>query len=316
MTVQFRIRGLLLGAALALAPAAAFATERNAPVVEIDLSPEQAGRVRAEPVPAAVALIPADFKFATPGKLTVASVPGHLPFAAYATDTRTSVGAEPDVAQLLADSLGLELELIAVAWADWPLGLISGKYDAVVHNVTVTEERKDKFDFATYRQDLIGFYVANDSGILKIEKPADVAGLKVAVGASTNQEQILLRWIEENKAAGLPDTQVLYYDDPAVLDLALQSGRIDAYFHPNAVQAFKARTVGRTRLVGVFSGGYPETAEIAVAARKGSGIAPAFAAALNAQIANGDYLLALKRWGLEAEAVTESRVNPPGLPRK
>ena len=124
--------------------------------------------MRAQVVPEAVALIPADFRFVTPGKLTVASVPGHLPFAAYATDTKTSVGAEPDIAQLVADSLGLELELVPVAWADWPLGVTSGKYDAVIHNVTVTEERKDKFDFATYRQDLIGFYVANDSKVLKI----------------------------------------------------------------------------------------------------------------------------------------------------
>lgn len=311
MTLQTFARGFVLAAFL---PFAAFAAD--APVVEIDLSPEQAGRVRAEAVPEAVALIPADFKFAVPGKLTVGSVPGHLPFAAYATDTKTSVGAEPDIAQLVADSLGLELNLVPIAWADWPLGLTSGRFDAVIHNVTVTEERKDKYDFATYRTDLLGFYVAENSPIQKIDSAPDVAGLKVAVGAGTNQEQILLRWIEQNKAAGLADTEILYFDDQAVLDLALQSGRLDAYLHPNAIQAFKSRTQGGTRRAGTLSGGFPETAEIAVAARKGSGIATAFAAALNAQIANGNYLLALQRWGLEAEALTESRVNPPGLPRK
>jgi polar amino acid transport system substrate-binding protein len=38
---------------------------------------------------------------------------------------------------------------VSIAWADWPLGLTSGKFDAVISNVTVTEERKLKFDFST-----------------------------------------------------------------------------------------------------------------------------------------------------------------------
>ncbi|MFT3688313.1 ABC transporter substrate-binding protein [Paenirhodobacter sp.] len=302
-------RGALLAAALLLGPAA-FAAEPG-----VDLSPEQPGRIRAEKVQAAIDLLPADTKWVNPGKFTVASVPNRLPFAVYATDTKTPVGGEPDIAQLVADSLGLELELVPVAWADWPLGVTSGKYDAAIHNITVTEERKEKFDFATYRTDLIGWYVAKDSPIQKIEKAEDIAGLKVSVVAGTNQEQILLRWIEENKAKGLADTEILYFDDEAVEDLALASGRLDAYLGPNATSAFKAAREGKRRNVGTLSGGWPETAEIAVTLKKGSGLAPAIAAALNAQIANGNYGKALDRWNLSAEAITESRVNPPGLPK-
>ncbi|HEY5819081.1 MAG TPA: ABC transporter substrate-binding protein [Mesorhizobium sp.] len=281
----------------------------------IDLSPEQAGRVHAEKVPEAIALIPAGHKFVTQGKLTVASIPGNLPFAVYANDTKTSVGSEPDIAQLVADSLGLELELVPIAWADWPLGLESGRFDAAIANITVTEQRKDKFDFSTYRNDLLGFYVANDSKIQSITKPEDVAGLKVIVGAGTNQEQILVRWIEANKAKSLPDTEIQYYDDVPLQDLALQSGRADAYLGPNAISAIKAAGEKKTRLVGAFSGGWPETAEIAVATKKGAGIAEAITAALNAQIKNGNYAKALARWSLSAEAIQESRFNPPGLPR-
>ncbi|MCX8999655.1 ABC transporter substrate-binding protein [Rhizobiaceae bacterium BDR2-2] len=283
---------------------------------ETDLSPEQAGRVRAEKVEEAIALIPKDFKFNTPGKLTVASVPGRLPFATYATDTKTPVGGEPDLAQLVADSLGLELQLIPVAWADWPLGLTSGRFDAVIHNVTVTEERKEKFDFSSYRNDLLGFYVPLDSKVTSIAKPEDVAGLKVIVSAGTNQEQILVRWVEANKAKGLADTEIQYYDDEAVLDTALLSGRADAYLGPNATSAYKAAHQKNTRLVGTFSGGWPETAEIAVATKKDSGLAEAITAALNAQIKNGNYARTLERWNLTAEAITESRTNPPGLPKQ
>lgn len=105
----------------------------------------------------AIKLLPAGHKFIADGKLTVATVPFRLPLVDYASDTKTPIGVEPDIAQLVADSLGLELQLVPIAWADWPLGLSSGKYDAVTSNITVTEERKQKFDFSSYRNDLLGF---------------------------------------------------------------------------------------------------------------------------------------------------------------
>lgn len=302
-------RRLVLAGLTALLPFTALAAD-------VDLSPEQPGRIRVEPVQEAIDLLPDDYKWVSEGRFTVGSVPNRLPFAVYATDTKTPVGAEPDIAQLVADSLGLELELVAVAWADWPLGVASGKYDAAIHNITVTEERKEKFDFSTYRNDLIGFYVAAGSPIQSIEKREDIAGLKGSVSSGTNQEEILLRWIEENKAAGLADTEVSYFDDEVVQDLALESGRIDFYLGPNATSAFKAAKDGKIRLVGTLSGGFPDTAEIAVTTRKGAGLAEAVTAALNAQIQNGNYAKVLDRWGLTAEAITESRTNPPGLPKK
>jgi len=280
-----------------------------------DLSPAQASRPRSQPVPEALKLLGPKAKFLKDGVLVVATTVGVLPFGDYATDNKTLVGNAPDIAQLIADALGRKLELISVAWADWPLGLQSGKYDLVVSNVTVTEERKEKFDFSTYRNDQLGVYVKSDSKIKSIKDAKDLAGLRVIVASATNQEQILLRWNQQNVAAGLKPVEFQSYDDPVVLRLALQSGRADAHFAPNGWAAFEARD-GKTRLVGTFPGGYPLTAEIAAASRKGSGLAEAVTAALNAQIKNGNYAKALSRWSLESEAITESRTNPPGLPKK
>ena len=281
-----------------------------------DLSPEQKGRPRAEKVPEAIAAIAKDFKFANDGALTVATTPFELPLDAYATDTKTAIGNEPDIAQLIADSLGLKLELVPVAWPDWPLGLASGKFDAVISNVTVTEARKEKFDFSTYRHDVLGFYVKADNKTIEaISEPKDVAGLKVIVSSGTNQEQILLNWAKKNKEAGLQPTEIQYYDDSAVRHLAIESGRADADLEPNATEAFYAVQNGKTRLVGVVSGGWPLTAEIAVTTKKGSGLADAITLALNAQIKNGNYAKVLERWGLTAEHIDQSRTNPPGLPK-
>jgi polar amino acid transport system substrate-binding protein len=283
---------------------------------ELDLSPEQKGRPRAEKVEAAVAAIPKGTHLVKDGVLTVATVVGSLPLGTLANDTKTPIGNEPDIAQLVADSLGLKLELVSVAWPDWPLGLTSGKFDAVISNVTVTEARKEKFDFSTYRQDVLGFYVKSDNTkITSVKEPKDVAGLKVIVSSGTNQEQILLNWIEQNKKAGLAPTEVQYYDDKAVRQLAIQSGRADLDLEPNAFEAFNAAQTGKTKLVGLLNGGWPLSAEIAVATRKGAGLAEPISIAINAQIKNGNYGKVLTRWGLTSEGITESRANPPGLPK-
>ncbi|MBB5575671.1 ABC-type amino acid transport substrate-binding protein [Rhizobium paranaense] len=83
-----------------------------------DLSPEQPGRIHVGRDGTAVAAIPKNFKFVTPGTLTVAVAPGGPPLATYATDAKTVVGADPDIAYAIADSLGLKLELVPVAWID------------------------------------------------------------------------------------------------------------------------------------------------------------------------------------------------------
>ena len=48
---------------------------------------------------------------------------------------------------------------------------------------------------------------------------------------------------------------------------------------------------------------------------KDTGLAEAFAEAINHTIENGTYQQVLDRWNLASEAVATSEVNPPGLPK-
>ena len=304
---KYVVAGVLTAVAMSWTPANA--------AEKFNLSPDTSNRVRAEKDEAAIKAIVPGFKFVNPGKFTVAINPGDPPLATYATDAKTIVGSDADIAQVVADSLGLQLEVVPVAWEDWPLGVSSGKYDAVISNVTVTEARKEKFDFSTYRKDVLGFYVKADSKITSIKDPKDVAGLKVITSAGTNQEKIILEWDRQNVAAGLKPIEVQYYDDRAAADLALQSGRADVEFNPNATQAYKAAINGTRKLVGTVSGGWPLTAEIAVTTKKGAGLADAVTLALNDLIKNGKYGEVLKHWSLTAEGIDQSKTNPAGLPK-
>lgn len=280
-----------------------------------DLSPEQPGRPRAKPNPAAIAAIAKDYKFVEPGVFTVATNPSTPPLSTYATDSKTLVGADPDIAQLIADGLGLTLKLVPTPWADWPLGVISGKYDAAISNIGVTEQRKEKFDFSTYRAGLHGFFVKADSRVEKIAEPKDAAGLRVVLGAGTNQERILLAWSKQNVAAGLKPLELITFDDEANRLLALSSGRADVIVQPHAQLLFIQQRDKNIRRVGVLSAGWPERSDVAVATRKGAGIAEAITIALDGAYRDGGFDAVLKRWGVEEERLDKPQTNPRGLPK-
>jgi len=259
---------------------------------------------------AAIAKIPANYRFVEPGTLTVAiSALNSPPLALLASDNRTRIGSDPDIARLLASSLGLKLKLVPTAWEEWPLGITSGRYDVALVNIAVTEARKQKFDFATYRADSLAFSVKATSPIKAISGPADLAGRRVIVGSGTNQERILLRWNEENRAAGREAAKPVYLTDDASGNLYIQSGRADVVFGPQSVAAYKAALNGKTKVVGLG----PKKTWVATTSKKGTGLVLALQAAINGAIARGEYQQVLARWGEQGEGVDTSQVNPPGV---
>ncbi|GHE08618.1 ABC transporter substrate-binding protein [Streptomyces alanosinicus] len=255
------------------------------------------------------------------GKLTigVGALPaGFAPLAFVGSDQKTLTGTEPDLGRLVAAVLGLKPEISDFTWENLFVGIDSGKVDVAFSNVTDTEERKKKYEFASYRKDNLGFEVPRSSTWNFDGDYARLAGLTVAVGSGTNQEKILLEWQKKLRSQGKRLT-VTYYPDRNATYLALDSGRIDAFFGPNPGIAYNvARTAGTpkaTRGAGTFSGA-GETLQglIAAAARKDSGLAKPIAAAVDHLIENGQYAKWLAAYHLSDEAVARSEVNPPGLP--
>lgn len=307
MRLPVALLALAVGAAIALPGLAA-----QQPV--FDLSPQQP-HIDIKTNAAAIAQIPPGFKFVEPKTFTVAIAGASgPPLALLASDDKTTIGSEADTARLIADSLGLTLKVVQTSWEDWPLGVTSGRYDAVLSNVTVTESRKKRFDFVTYRQDVLGFYVKESNPVTRIQEAKDIAGLRIVVGSGTNQEKVLLAWNEANEKAGLEPATLLYYDDQASATLALQSGRVDSIFAPNSLLAYVAATRGGIKRVGLVNGGWPLQADIAVTLRKGNGLVTPIQTALQGAIAGGQYAAVLQRWGLDAERIDQSQINPPGLP--
>nr|WP_296773162.1 ABC transporter substrate-binding protein [Rhodococcus sp. (in: high G+C Gram-positive bacteria)] len=283
--------------------------------VTYDLSPEQASRIRVDKVDDIAAKVPQAIR--DRGTLLGTGTPGTLPpLGFYATDDKTVAGSEIDIAWLVADTLGLNYERQSGDWAQNFVQIDSGGADVFISNVTVTEERKDKYDFATYRLDNLAFEAKKDSG-WTVGGRKDVAGKKIGVSSGTNQEQLLVDWNAQNVAEGLAPTEIAYYQNASDYYLALGSGRIDAYLGPNPSAVYHASSTGESEVIGTFSGaGDALQGEIAVLTKKDNGLIEPIQEALNHVIEDGSYEKVLEKWGLQSEAVTESVINPPGLPRK
>jgi polar amino acid transport system substrate-binding protein len=292
---------------------AAGAAAGGAPATVND-SPDQKRIVPAE-VEAVAALLPADVRAS--GKLIVgvgAAGAGFPPLAFTATDNKTLIGNEPDIAVAIAGILGLQPQLENTSWENLFVGLDSGKYQLGASNITVTEERKQKYDFVTYRLDNLAFEAKKGAG-WTVTGPRDVAGKKVAVGSGTNQEKILVEWSKEAQKEGLKPVDIKYYQTNQAVHLALGSGQIDAYLGPNPGAAYHVAVAGETEIIGTYSGaGANLQGKIALTTKKDNGLVKAYAAAVDELIRSGDYAKILARWNLANEAVTAAEVNPPGLP--
>ncbi|MBD0736018.1 transporter substrate-binding domain-containing protein [Streptomyces sp. CBMA29] len=243
---------------------------------------------------------------------------GSPPIGYVGADQKTITGSEPDLGRLIAAVLGLKPVLSNATWDNLFVGIDSGKTDVGFSNITDTEQRKEKYDFASYRQDNLGFEVKKSDTWNFDGTYRSLAGKTVAVGAGTNQEKILLTWQSELKADGKKLT-IKYFQDSNSTYLALGSGRIDAYFAPNPSIAYHGtQTAGSpnaTRGAGKFSGaGASLQGLICATAKKDSGLAKPLADAINHLIKNGQYAQWLAAWNLANEAVPASLVNPPGLP--
>lgn len=255
------------------------------------------------------------------GKLVIgigALPAGFPPLAFTGDDQKTLTGAEPDLGRLVAAVFGLDPVIKNSTWDNLFVGIDSGATNAGFSNITDTEQRKEKYDFASYRQDNLGFEVLKDSAWNFDGDYENLADQTVAVSAGTNQEKLLLEWQTKLKAEG-KKLEIKYYPDANSTYLALNSGKIDASFGPNPGIAYHAlqdaKSANPTRAAGTFSGA-GETLQglIAATTKKDSGLAKPLAAAINYLIDNGQYAKWLEAYNLSNEAVAKSEINPPGLP--
>lgn len=81
------------------------------------------------------------------GTLTVAMEGTWAPWT-YHDENDKLVGFDVEVAQKIAEKLGVEVTFVEGEWDGLFAGLDSGRYDMVVNGVEITDERAEKYDFS------------------------------------------------------------------------------------------------------------------------------------------------------------------------
>ena len=122
-------------------------------------------------------------KTAQKGKLIMATNASFPPYEFIADDGSTVTGIDAEIAQLIADELGLELVIEDMEFASILSAVQTGKADIGLAGMTVTEDRLKNVNFtSTYAQGVQVVIVPENSSIKSID---DLAGKKIGVQEST-----------------------------------------------------------------------------------------------------------------------------------
>jgi polar amino acid transport system substrate-binding protein len=234
------------------------------------------------------------------GVLQVGSDISYAPIEFFEEGTQNAAGLDVDLADALAEELGVRAEFINTGF-DGIIGALNvSRFDVLISAMTVTEERQKEIDFIPYFAAGTDILVAqgNPKNIKTIE---DLSGLTVGVQIGTIQVDQLKAANDTLKAAGKPEISVLTFDQNPLAVEQLRTGRADAVIADSPVVANEARlSDGKLEALGLAV----EAAPYGIGVRKGSTqLKAAIEGALQKLIANGKYKAILIEWGLEGGAI-------------
>ena len=229
-----KITALLLGAAMALSLAACGSP---ASVSESTASSEAASSEAASTE--ATAETAGELTTVTPGTLTMSTNAAFPPYEMTADDGSFE-GIDIEVAQAIADKLGLKLQVDDMDFDAALLAAQTGKSDMIMAGVTVTEDRLTVMDFSdTYASGIQVVIVPEDSDITSID---DLVGKAIGVQRGTTGDLYCSDTVENG---GFGAENVTPYPDGLTAVQALMNGQVDCVVIDNApAQEFVAANPG------------------------------------------------------------------------
>lgn len=214
-------------------------------------------------------------------------------------------GLEIDIASKIAETLGVDVEFTPVTAATRGELLDSGDIDCVLATFTITEERKESWDFTVpYYTDYVTVLVEKSSGITSL---ADMTGKTVGVSSGSTSARSLTAALIENgiidgsaydsatfdPATWTQDISFRQYDDYPTISIALSAGEVDAFCVDKSILAIYL-TESRSYIAEEFA---PQ--DYGIATKKGSGFSTMCNDLIEAWLADGTIAGFIAGYGLE-----------------
>ncbi len=215
-------------------------------------------------------------------------------------------GLEIDLANMIAEALGYtDVEFTAVTAATRTELLDAGDIDCVIATFTITDARKESWDFTTpYYTDYVTVLVEDASGITTL---ADLVGKNVGVSSgSTSAKALVTAMIDAGVITGdgfdaetfdpatyAGDVSFTLFDDYPSISTALSAGTVDAFCVDKSILA-NYMTEGRSYITDTFA---PQ--DYGVATVKGSELSTAIETLITGWLEDGTIAGLIEKWGLE-----------------
>lgn len=158
-----------------------------------------------------------DFTLATAGTLTVATEGTYRPFSYHEGGAGELTGYDVEVAEAVADKLGLEIVFEETQWDAIFAGLEAGRFDTIANQVSINDEREAKYSFSAPYTVSTGVVVTKDDND-SISSFDDLAGKTTAQSLTSN-------WYELAQSSGATVEAVEGWAQAVSL---LEENRVDA----------------------------------------------------------------------------------------
>ena len=156
--------------------------------------------------------------------MTVATEDDYQPFEF--TQNGKPTGYDQELLEMFKKKAGFEIRQDIIPWTGILPGVTTGKYDAAVTAILVTQERMKTLDFCSPVVELVDYYLKR-KGDKKIQGIKDLSGLSLGVEAGSAMLKLSAAVGRNAKATGGKLGKIVSYQGypEAYQDLAL--GRID-----------------------------------------------------------------------------------------
>jgi len=156
------------------------------------------------------------------GKIKVGLMGTYAPYN-FLNDKKEVDGYDADIAKNIAQKLGVQAEFITGEFSGLIEGLQRDKYDVLISQVTITDDRKKTMDFSIpYIKNSVNVVVKGDNNTIKAIE--DFKGKKIGVGLGTNDE----KYLRDTVMPKVGNFEIATYNDVITSLTDLNTGRIDA----------------------------------------------------------------------------------------
>lgn len=235
-------------------------------------------------------------KYAEAGKVVAANTPNYPPMEYRDPATNELMGLDIELGNALAKQLGTQIEWSEIGFEQMVPSLNTGRIDIVLSGMSDLPTRRETMDFVDYMRSGAQFYVLTKRAG-EFKELTDFCGKKVGMSRRTSFPDEAAKWSAENcEAAGKPALVVVGTEGSADARTQLKQGRLDAAVQGSETLPYLLQleadtyTIVGTPFTSVYQGiGFPKGAPE---------LRDAFASALAALMASGEYKTIFDKYGL------------------